>query len=59
MYEIVSKFLWAADKFIPEIRLRHPGFTYSAWRAFTKKKKKRELKNLKKLEIHDILIKTN
>ena len=44
MYEIVSKFLWEADKFIPEIHLRHSGFTYSAWRAFTKKRKKENWK---------------
>ena len=44
MYEIVSKFLWAADKFMPEIHLRHPGFTYSAWGAFIKKRKKENWK---------------
>ena len=28
--EIVNKFLLAGDKFIPEMHLKQPGFTYSA-----------------------------
>ena len=42
MNEIVNKFLLAGDKFMPEIHLRQPtlldesGFTYSAYRPFTK-----------------------
>ena len=35
MNEIVNKFLLAGDKFIPEIRLRQPRFTYSACGPFT------------------------
>ena len=35
MNEIANKFLLAGDKFIPEIRLRQPGFTYSACGPFT------------------------
>ena len=58
MNEIVNKFLLAGDKFMPEMHLRQLRFTYSAWRPFTKKRKK-ESKNLKKQEIHDIFIKTN
>ena len=29
MNEIVNKFLLAEDKFMPEMHLRQPGFTYS------------------------------
>ena len=44
---------------MPEVHLRQPGFTYSACGQFTKKKKtKKEYSNLKKLEIHNIFIKT-
>ena len=40
MNEIVNKFLLARYKFMPEIRLRQPGFTYSACGPFTKNKKR-------------------
>ena len=36
MNEIVNKFLLAGDKFMPEMHLRQPGFTYSAYGPFTK-----------------------
>ena len=36
MNEIVSKFLLASDKFIPEMHLRQLGFTYSAFGPVTK-----------------------
>ena len=49
MNEIVIKSLLAGDKFMPEIHLRQPGFTYSASGSF----------NLKKQKIRDIFIKTN
>ena len=39
MNEIVNKFLLTGDKFMPEIHLKQPGFTYSACRPFTKSKK--------------------
>ena len=39
-------FLLAGDKFLPEMHLRQPGFTYSACGPF--KKAKKESKNLKK-----------
>ena len=42
---------------MPKMHLRQPGFTYSVYIPFTKKKK--EYKNLKKLEIQNIFIKTN
>ena len=45
MNEIVNKFLLAGDKFMPEMHLKQPGFTYSACGPFTKNK---EFKNLKK-----------
>ena len=40
MNEIVNKFLLAGDKFMPEMRLRQPGFTYSACGPFTKNKER-------------------
>ena len=40
MNGIVSKFLLAGDKFMPEVHLRQPGFTYSACGPFTKNKKR-------------------
>ena len=38
MNEMISKFLLAGDKFMPEMNLRQVGFTYIAWGPFTKKK---------------------
>ena len=38
MSETVNKFLLAGDKFVPEMHLNQPGFTYSAFRSFTKNK---------------------
>ena len=58
MNELVNKFLLAEDKFMPEIHLRQPGFTYSACRPFTKNKEIIE-KLKKKQEIHDTFIKAN
>ena len=40
MNEIVNKFLLAADKFMPEMHLKQPGFTYSACGPFTKSKER-------------------
>ena len=57
MNDIVNKFLLARDKFMPGMHLRQPGFIYSACGSF--KKTKKESKNLKKQEIHNIFIKTN
>ena len=51
--EIINKFLLAGDKFILETHLRRQKFTYSARERFTKNKQK--YKNLKKLEIQDII----
>ena len=57
MNEIVNKFLLAGDKFMPEMHLRQPGFTYSACGPFTKNKE--EFKNLKKQETQAIFSKMN
>ena len=57
MNEIVSKFLLAGEKVMPEMHLRLPGFTNSACGPFTKNKEM--IKKLKKQDIQDIFIKTN
>ena len=36
MNDLISKFLLAGDKFMPEIYLRQPQFTYSACGPFTR-----------------------
>ena len=38
MNEIVNKCLFATDKFMPEMHLKQPWFTYSACEPFTKNK---------------------
>ena len=40
MNEIVNKFLLAGDKFMREMHLKQPGFTYSACGPFTKNKER-------------------
>ena len=40
MNNIINKFLLAGDKFMPEMHLRQPQFTYSACRPFTKHKQR-------------------
>ena len=40
MNEIVNKFLLAGDKFMLEVHLRQPGFTYSAFEPVTKNKER-------------------
>ena len=40
MNEIVNKFLLAGDKFMPEMHLKQPVFTYMACRLFTKNKER-------------------
>ena len=42
MNEIVNKFLLVGDKFMPEMHLKEPGFTYSACGPFTKNKERIE-----------------
>ena len=34
--KIINKFLLTGDKFVPELHLKRPGFTYRACRPFTK-----------------------
>ena len=43
MNEIGNMFLFAGDKFMPEMHLRQPGFTYSACGPFTKKQRNRRI----------------
>ena len=38
--ETVNKFLLADDKFMPEMHLKQPGFTYCACGPFTKNNKR-------------------
>ena len=40
MNDIINKFLLAGDKFMPEMHLRQPGFSYSACGPFTKNKER-------------------
>ena len=40
MNETVNKFLLLGDKFMPEMHLKQPGFTYSADGSFTKNKER-------------------
>ena len=40
MNEIVIKFLLGGDKFMPEMHLKQPWFTYSACGPFTKNKER-------------------
>ena len=42
MNNIVNKFLLAGQKFMPEMHLRQPGFTYSACGPFTKHKQRNQ-----------------
>ena len=56
MNEIVNMFLLVGDKFMPEMHLKQPGFTYSACCPFTNNK---ELKSLCRQEIQILFIKMN
>ena len=56
MNEIVNNFLLSWDKFMTEMHLKQPGFTYSAFRPFTKNKDT-NIQNLKKQEIQTIFTK--
>ena len=42
MNEIVNKFLLVGDKFMPELHLKQPGFTYNACSPFTRNKERIE-----------------
>ena len=56
MNEIMNKILPVGDKFMPEMHLKQPSFTYSACGPL-KKKTKKELESLCKLEIQILFIK--
>ena len=43
MNEIVNKFLLAGDKFMSELHLKQPGFTYIACSPFTKNNERIEI----------------
>ena len=55
--EIVNRFLLAGDKFMPEMHLKQPRFTYSAGGPFTKKKER--IQKFKEKEIEAIFTKMN
>ena len=40
MNEIVNNILLAGEKFMPEMHLKQPGFTFSAYGPFTKNKER-------------------
>ena len=42
MNETVNRFLLVGDRFMPEMHLKQPGFTYSACGPFTKSKERIE-----------------
>ena len=44
MNKIVNKFLFAGDKFMPEMHLRQSGFTYSVCGLFTKRQRIQKFK---------------
>ena len=54
MHKIVHKFLLVGDKFMPEMHLRQPGFTYSACGLFSRNK---ELKSLCRQEMQIVFTK--
>ena len=57
MNEIVNKFLLVGDKFMPEMHLKQPGFTYSACGPFTKSKQR--IEKFTQMEIQILFIKMN
>ena len=58
MNAIINKFLLTGDKFMPELHLKQPGFTYSACGPFTKHRERiqkfRETGNLKHLSRNEL-----
>ena len=57
MNEIINKFLLAWDKFMPEMHLRQPRFTYNVCKPFTKNKERKQI--LRKEEIQNTFIKAS
>ena len=37
---MINKFLWAGDKFMPEMHLKQPGFTFSVFGPFTRNRQR-------------------
>ena len=58
MNKIINKILLTGDKFMPELHLKQPGFTYSACGPFTKHRKRiqkfRETGNFKHIYRHEL-----
>ena len=53
MNERVNTFLLAGDKFMPEMRLKQPGLTYSACEPFTKNKERiQKFKKNRRYKLH-------
>ena len=57
MIKVVTKFLLAGEKFMLEMHLKQPGFTYSACGLFTKNKDR--IHKLKKQYIQNMFLKMN
>ena len=57
MNEIVNNFLLAGDKFMPEMHLKQPGFTYSACGPFTKNKER--IEKFMQMKIQILFTETN
>ena len=57
MNEIVNKYLLAGDKFMPKMRLKQPGFTYTACGPFTKNKERIQI--FKETGVQTIFTKMN
>ena len=59
MNKIINKYLLTGDKFVPELHLKQPGFTYSTCGPFTKHregiKKFRETGILKLLHRNELV----
>ena len=56
MNEIVNKFLLVGDKFMPELHLKQPEFTYSACGPFSINKKR--IKKFMKTRNTDVIYRT-
>ena len=52
MNETVNKFLLAGGKFMSEMHLKQPDFTYSACDPFTKKKKNSKIYGNRKYKLY-------
>ena len=57
MNKIVNTFLLTGDKFMPDMHLKQPGFTYSACGPFTKNKER--IQKFKETGDTSIFIKMN